>query len=371
MKKRQDPTESTRKETAADRLSVVVPTLGRETVVRTVETLLAAHGGDRLEIVVAGKIADPAVKGALGKLMRAHGNIKHLEVQFETGDTSLKKNEGVKETTREFIAFVDDDVEVAEDWPDKILTPFEDSRVGLASGPGLVPDALNEVGRQAGLALSSRAAGYVAQRYLGGGEKTYPAGWDDIIGCNQVYRRRAFAEMGGFPADCIPGEEMLAAFRTQRLGWNIRFVPGARVWHWPRQSLGRFWRQMWRYGAARIRLMRMGADWHWAPLVPGLWVGVTVVLAVAGAWWRWAWALLGLDLLAYSLVAVVFTAEMMRATKRWRDWHLWPMLWVMHVAYGLGQWLEIFCPARDLTDPPVVAVATAKVSVTEKPRHGT
>ena len=43
---------------AAGRLSVVIPTLGRETVVRTVESLLAARGGEEAEIVVAGRIDD-------------------------------------------------------------------------------------------------------------------------------------------------------------------------------------------------------------------------------------------------------------------------------------------------------------------------
>ena len=239
MKKRQAPTESTRKETAADRLSVVVPTLGRETVVRTVETLLAAHGGDRLEIVVAGKIADPAVKGALDALRNAHPNLRHLEVQFERGDSSLKKNAGAAATCRELLAFVDDDVEVAPDWPEKLAAAFDDPRVGLASGPGLVPDGLNEAGRQAGLALSSGAAGYVSRRYLGDDGGPREADWDDIIGCNAAYRRAAFEQIGGFSPDFYPGEEMLAAFQTARAGWRLSFVPGARVWHWPRQRASR------------------------------------------------------------------------------------------------------------------------------------
>lgn len=336
-------------------LSVVIPTLGRGTVIRTVETVLAAHGGDVREIVVSGKIADSSILSRLREIMASHPNVRHLEVQFETGDTSLKKNVAVPETHGEYVAFIDDDVEVAVDWPEKLLAAFADPQAGLASGPGLVPEKLNTVGRLAGLALSSRAAGYVARRYLGGGRGVCEVGWDNIIGCNQAYRKTAFAEMGGFPADCIPGEEMLAAFRTKRIGWKILFVPGARVWHWPRQSLGRFWRQMWRYGAARIRLMRKGADWHLLTLVPGVWVGVTAALALAAPFWAWVLLVLAADLAAYALVAAWITAEVVRETRRPSDWMLWAMLWVMHVAYGLGEWLELFHPAHDLSDPPVPA----------------
>ena len=331
---------------------MVVPTLGRETVVRTVETLLAARGGEELEIVVAGKIADAGVKGRLGELMAAHPNVRHLEVQWEKGDSSLKKNAGGAATGREFVAFVDDDVEVAEDWPEKLLAAFEDEKVGLASGPGLVPEGLNEMGRQAGLALTSGAAGYVARRYLGDDAGPREADWDDVIGCNAAYRRAAFEAIGGFSAEFYPGEEMLAAYRTQEAGWGIRFVPGARVWHWPRQSLGRFWRQMRSYGATRIRLMRAGVEWHWATLVPGAWVGATAALAVAGIWWRGAWALLGVELAAYALATACFAAETIRQTRRWGDWRLWPTIWVMHAAYGWGEWLELVRPARDLSDAP-------------------
>ncbi|MBR6021755.1 MAG: glycosyltransferase family 2 protein, partial [Kiritimatiellae bacterium] len=161
-------------------MSVVVPTLGRETVVRTVETLLAARGGEELDIVVAGRVGDAGVKGQLERLCREHPNVRHLEVQWETGDSSRKKNAGAEAASGDIVAFLDDDVEVAEDWPEKMRAAFAEEGVGLASGPGLVPDGLNTVGRMAGLALSSGAAGYVARRYAGGGDGgAVAAGWDD------------------------------------------------------------------------------------------------------------------------------------------------------------------------------------------------
>ena len=340
-------------EGAAGRLSVVIPTLGRETVVRTVESLLAARGGDAAEIVVAGRIADGEVLGRLRDLMEKHGNVRHLDIQFEKGDSSRKKNEGAAATQGDIVAFLDDDVEVAEDWPEKIAAPFADARVGLASGPGLVPDGLNEVGRQAGLALSSRAAGYVAYRYRAGGAGSVEAGWDQIIGCNAAYRRAAFEEMGGFPEEFYPGEEMLAAYRTERLGWKLRFVPGARAWHWPRQGMRRFWRQMWSYGATRIRLMRAGVAWHPTVLAPGLWVGATVALAAAGFFWRPGWWLLGAMTAVYAAVTAWMAADVVRETGRAGDWRVWPMMWAMHAAYGIGEWTELVRPARDLSDAPV------------------
>ena len=65
---------------------------------------------------------------------------------------------------------------------------------------------------------------------------------------------------------------------------------------------------------------------------------------------RW---LLALDLVSYGLVTWLMTLATMRRTRRWKDWRLWPMIWVMHTAYGVGEWAELFWPQRDLSDKPV------------------
>ncbi|MBR0056064.1 MAG: glycosyltransferase [Kiritimatiellae bacterium] len=363
----------------AGELTVVIPTLGRDTVVQTVRSLLAAQGGEQLEIVVAGRIHDEKVQAALAAIRQGHANVRHLEVEYATGDSSRKKNEGARAGHGEFVAFVDDDVVVAEDWPQQILAPFADDKVGLVSGPGRVPDDLNAWGRLAGLALSSGGAGFVAKRYRGGTCAAYAIGWDQVIGCNAVYRRVTFEAVGGFPEEFYPGEEMLAAWRAEAAGWGLRFVPSARVWHYPRQSPKRFWRQIWTYGATRIRLMRAGVPRHWLVLVPGLWVAVTTLLAVwalaglavvgyaveglpAGirsgcGWWGWGQYLLLVDLCAYAIVMLWITLGTVFATRNVGDFRVWPMLWLMHIAYGVGEWAELLRGGHDLSES---AAAKAK-----------
>ena len=331
-------------------LSVVIPTMGRDTLIRTVESLAAAEGFDGLDLIVAGKVADPDVAARLAEFCARHPNVRHLDVQFETGDSSRKKNEGAAAARAALIAFLDDDVVVASDWPRRIAEPFADAKVGLASGPSLVPDDVNRIGRLAGLALSSRAAGYVAKRYRQNREKAYEVGWEHVIGCNAAYRREAFEQLGGFPADFYPGEEMIAAFRTERAGWKLTFAPAAWVKHYPRQSLLRFWRQMWTYGATRIRLLRGGVSFHPLPLVPGLWVGGTAALAALAPFFPWARGLLAADLGLYALLALAETLGTVLWTRRAGDWGLLAMIPWMHLAYGLAEWAETFRPGTDFSE---------------------
>lgn len=331
-------------------LSVVIPTMGRPILLKTLESLAVAEGFAELEVCVAGKVPNAEVSEGLRAFLTAHPNVRHLAIQYPTGDSSRKKNEGAAATSGELVAFLDDDVVVARDWPKQIREPFSDPKVGLACGPSLVPDDLPRWARWAGLALSSPAAGYVAERYRENRDEPYPVDWDRIIGCNAVYRRTAFEEMGGFPLEFYPGEEMIAAFRTERLGWGLRFLPAARVWHYPRSSPGRFWKQMWGYGATRIRLIRGGVSFHPAPLVPGLWVAVTLGLGVAAVFSRWARWGLAAELAAYGVVDFAVAAWTVLRTRRAGDWAMLAMIPLMHVAYGLAEWSEVFRPGRDFSE---------------------
>lgn len=333
------------------RLSVVIPTMGRPIVTRTVRSILASKGAEALEVIVAGRIADGPVLDEIRGLVADDPRIRHLEVQYEKGDSSLKKNAGAEAARAELVAFVDDDVVVAPDWPLRIIEPFADPRVGLVSGPSLVPDDINLVGRLAGLALASRAAGYVADRYRGG-DAAPPrvVRWSRIIGCNAVYRKTVFEAMGAFDPAFYPGEEMIAAYKTQGLGHILMFVPAAYVYHYPRQSLRRFWKQMHGYGATRIRLIRAGVEFEPATIVPMLWVASLVVLGLAAPFSRWAAMLLGLDAVLYLLAAALIAAETAFGTRRPVDLLLWPMIPYMHLAYGLAEWIEWLRPNKDLSE---------------------
>ena len=127
-------------------LSVVIPTMGRDILIRTVSSLVAAEGFGEIEVIVAGRIPAAQVARRLQELCGQYANIRHLDIQFETGDSSRKKNQGAAEARAPLIAFLDDDVVVAPDWPRRIAKSFADETVGLASGPSLVPDDINRSG---------------------------------------------------------------------------------------------------------------------------------------------------------------------------------------------------------------------------------
>lgn len=330
-------------------LSIVIPTMGRPIVIRTVESLLAASRDMEVEILVTGNIPDTAVAKGLKELMSAHPQVKHFPVSWPVGDSSRKKNHGAAEARAEIVAFLDDDVVVAPDWPKHALNAFTDPAVGLVSGPSLIPEDISLSCRLVGLALTSRAAGYVADRYRGG-DAPREVTWSRIIGCNAAYRKSVFEKMGGFPPEFYPGEEMIAAWRTQQLGHKMMFLPAAWVHHYPRQTVKRFWRQVWGYGATRIRLMRAGTEFEWTTLVPAAWVLSLIVLAPAAFFLPIAGLLLNISLALYAMMALLVTAETLARTRRPADALVFFMIPVMHLSYGLSEWFELLRPNRDYGD---------------------
>ena len=138
-------------------LSVVIPTMGRPILIQTLESLARSEGFDSMEIVVAGWVAEGPVLAALNKLVEQHPSIIHLPVSFASGDSSEKKNAGFKASHADIVAFLDDDVVVAKDWPLRMRETFDDPSVGLVSGPSLVPDDISPMAHLAGVALASKA----------------------------------------------------------------------------------------------------------------------------------------------------------------------------------------------------------------------
>jgi len=334
-------------------LSIIIPTLGRPILLQTLQSLVRAEGFDRLDIIVTGRIADEAICNAVRELSAAHPNIRHLEVSFPRGDSSEKKNAGWRAAKCDLIAFIDDDVVVARNWPEKIRAPFQRPEVGLVSGPGLVPDDIALMARLAGNALASKAAGYVAARYLAGNPEPREIRWSGLIGCNMAYRRAVLKRLGGFDPAFWPGEEMIAAFQATRLGHKLIFQPDAILYHYPRSSFARFCRQIYGYGATRIRLVRAGVTVEATTIIPAIGVLALVVLGIAAVFCRWAGLLLLAGLVIYALADLWAAIAKYRETRRRADLLIFFLIPIMHFSYGLAEWVELVRPGKDLSAPPL------------------
>jgi GT2 family glycosyltransferase len=276
--------------------------------------------------------------------------IRHVEASFPVGDMSEKRNVGCRQSRAELVAFVDDDVVVAPDWARLVMEAFRGDGIGLVSGPSLVPDDLSLFPRLAGLTLASKAAGYVAGRYTRQSGGAREADWSLVIGCNMSYRRDVLEKIGGFDPAFGPGDDLLASLKVHREGFRSIFHADAYLYHYPRSSLRGFWRQVWGYGAVRVRLIRRGVPTELTPLVPGLWVASLAVLGLGAFLSPVLMWLLAADVALYLLAAAWITMDKCKETRKPADALMFFLVPVMHLSYGLAEWAELLRPNKDLSE---------------------
>lgn len=327
-------------------LTVVIPTLGRPCLMKTLRSLLEVDGFIDLEVLVCGGVNVEPVKSEFIEFISRHPNVKNPYESLVLRSLHSKRNLGWQLAQTELVAYLDDDVVLEREWAKKIMEPFADPGVGIVSGPGLIPDELGLMARLAGLALSSGATGYVAERYKQNVSPVRTIRWSQIIGCNMAIRRRLLEAAGGFNPLFEAGDEMFISHTICKCGHRIVFASEARAFHYPRATLRGFIRQIYGYGATRIRLIRNGVEVEPATLIPALLVMSVVVLSGISIFFPMIRWLLGLELAGYLIGVSGIVGGVILKTHRTRDLLLLSLVPLMHVIYGFAEWTELFFPRR-------------------------
>ena len=137
----------------------------------------------------------------------------------DTGPVSpgVKRNIGVKNSSGEFCAFIDNDAYPRRDWLTNALNLLEDPQVGGVGGPGITPEADGLMQKAGGYVLTSFMMGNLSSRYKT--KSCFES--DDIHSCNFVARKAVIEEAGGWNEKYWPGEDTLMCLAIKKLGKKL------------------------------------------------------------------------------------------------------------------------------------------------------
>jgi GT2 family glycosyltransferase len=141
-----------------------------------------------------------------------------------------KRDIGIRHSTGEIIAFIDDDVFPCSQWLKKAVEIFEsDNNIAAVGGPAATPD--ND-------SFLQKASGSIYASFLGGGGYRFrymaePARYvDDFPSCNLIIKKEVLDRIGGFNTEFWPGEDTVICLKiTRDLKMKIKYDPEVFVYH--------------------------------------------------------------------------------------------------------------------------------------------
>ncbi len=151
-------------------------------------------------------------------------------IQFDQNNIAKARNLGIQAARREFLAFCDDDALPDPGWLRKIMTVFENSNIGGASG---FTRGRNGISPQWGGVITNQLAQETKIKLQKTTVFEPDAGSAPIlIGTNCAFRKSALAQIGNFDEGfSYYLDDSDISLRLSQAGWALAVLPDCQVHH--------------------------------------------------------------------------------------------------------------------------------------------
>ncbi|WP_295158778.1 glycosyltransferase [uncultured Brachyspira sp.] len=149
---------------------------------------------------------------------------------IETGELppAIKRAVGVKKSSGNILAFLDDDTYPEKDWLHNALRAMESKGVKALGGPAVNTHKDNFSKQISGLIYSSSLmSGKHKARYIP--DKVQYV--NDYPSCNFIITRELYEKVGGFDSEYWPGEDTILCNNIMKANEKILYTPEALVYH--------------------------------------------------------------------------------------------------------------------------------------------
>lgn len=272
-----------------------------------------------------------------------------LEIIVARGrQPSVQRNVALRAAKGELIYFLDDDSIAVPDNLRRTVGHFRDAKVQIVGGPNVCPDDAPGLEQVFALVLASWLAfGPSRARYTPVG-KLRETGEKELILCNQLGRRAAILQHGGFNEALYPNEENALMDDIRKAGGKLLYDPELVVYRRPRRTLKSFAKMLLTYGRGRAEQFRVnptrGSTLNFAPPL------FLVYLLTLPVLWRvnvppesnWFLQLYHVPLLLYLVALMLQTMALVPRGGIGRALGAMPLMMLSHVLYGAGFWQGLF-----------------------------
>lgn len=314
-------------------VSFIMPVLDEENTIRQCfDSLLDLdYPKDKIEILVAEGHSKDNTHKILKEYAKKYKNI--ILLKNPTGNTSIGRNICIEHATGDMLMNYSGHV-IAEKNLLKILAlklselPKEIVAVGCSN---ISPEKQNFVGKLADVVFSSFMGG--KNLFVQNAEFEEERYSDHVsFAC---YRRRPVADVGNFDPEFWCGQDAELDLRLLKVGYKILYTPETKVYHFKRSTFKSLFRQMYRYGIARAKMVKKHPKtlkiFHL--LGPGFITGIILffILTIFNILPVWFISILALS---YILLSIISSLQVTMNPSLVLSSILFYLL--VHVGYGLG-----------------------------------
>jgi GT2 family glycosyltransferase len=148
-----------------------------------------------------------------------------------------------------WLIFLDSDCLLPQGYLDAVGQGLARDAWDAFGGPDAAPPDFSPLQKAISFAMTSvLTTGGIRGGSSGSTATYYPRGF------NMGMRAEAFWAVGGYDSQFKCGEDVELSIRVREAGFRVGLIPEAVVWHKRRATLGQFYRQVRRFGSARIAL---------------------------------------------------------------------------------------------------------------------
>ncbi|MGA1380984.1 MAG: glycosyltransferase family 2 protein [Schleiferiaceae bacterium] len=230
---------------AEPEFSLISPTFKRPDEVRDFIASAAQLAGPkgRFEVLLADGTPDDSLRPEIQKAPAA---------AYGSGlPVSDARNTAAAAARAPWLIFLDSDCLLPEGYLDAVVQGLARDAWDAFGGPDAAPPDFSPLQKAISFAMTSVLT---TGGIRGGSAKPtatyYPRGF------NMGIRAEAFWSVGGYDTQFKCGEDVELSIRMREAGLRVGLIPEAVVWHKRRATLGQFFRQVRRFGSARIALAK-------------------------------------------------------------------------------------------------------------------
>jgi cellulose synthase/poly-beta-1,6-N-acetylglucosamine synthase-like glycosyltransferase len=314
-------------------VSFLIPLRNEEKTLRQcLNSLLSLdYPQDKMEIMLAIGPSSDATKTIAEEYTTKHPCIKILD--NPTGNTAIGRNLCIEHSTGEMLMNYSGHV-VAEPNLLKALTetllkqPDDVCAVGCSN---LTPPQQSFVAQASGAAFLSVLGGrsFFSQNAVHPTEQ-----FTDHISF-ALYRRKPVEQVGKFDPEFWCGQDYELDIRLRDAGYKILYTPTTKVLHFKRPSIKSLWRQMYRYGIARAKMVKKHPKTlrFFHLIGPAFILGALLLVILTAVHLIPIWVV-PLLIIAYVLLSFISVLQIMRKPTVVIASPIFFLL--IHVGYGLG-----------------------------------